>query len=72
MAKLLETSVTQDGFGPRGDFEDEGIQHDPVALVLDKMSLNLIEEPRAGCSKEEVVRRFSRLITVMEFETDHS
>jgi hypothetical protein len=54
MAKLLGVSVTSDGFGPRGEFEDDGVQRDPVALVLDKLTLNLIEEPRAGSSKEEV------------------
>lgn len=54
MSKLLETSITIDGFGPRGDFEDDGVQRDPVALVLDKLSLNLIQEPRAGCTREEV------------------
>jgi hypothetical protein len=55
MAKLLETSVTIKGFGPRGEFEDEGVQRDPVALVLEKLTLNLIEEPRAGATKEEVL-----------------
>jgi hypothetical protein len=25
-----------------------------VALVLDKLTLNLTEEPRAGCTREEV------------------
>jgi len=54
MSKLLELSVTQYGFGPRGDFEDEGVQRDPIGLVLDKLTLNLIEKPRAGCSREEV------------------
>ena len=54
MAKLLETSVTSKGFGPRGEFEDEGVQRDPVALVLEKLTLNLIEKPRAGATKEEV------------------
>jgi hypothetical protein len=54
MAKLLGVSVTFDGFGPRGEFEDDGVQRDPVALVLDKLTLNLIEEPRAGSSKEDV------------------
>jgi Protein of unknown function (DUF3636) len=54
MAKLLEVSVTTNGFGPRGAFEDDGVQRDPVAMVLDKLTLNLIEEPRAGCSRDEV------------------
>jgi hypothetical protein len=54
MSRLLETSVANDGFGPRGAFEDEGVQRDPVALVLDKLSLNLVQEPRAGSSREEV------------------
>ena len=54
MSKLLEASITTNGFGPRGAFEDEGVQRDPVALVLDKLTLNLIEEPRTGCSREEV------------------
>ena len=54
MSRLLEASVTNDGFGPRGEFEDEGVQRDPVALVLDKLSLNLVQEPRAGSSQEEV------------------
>ena len=55
MARLLETSVTAKGFGPRGEFEDEGVQRDPVGLVLEKLTLNLIDKPRAGCSKEEVL-----------------
>lgn len=54
MSRLLEVSVTANGFGPRGPFEDEGVQRDPVILVLDKLTLNLIEEPRASCSREEV------------------
>jgi Protein of unknown function (DUF3636) len=56
MTRLLETSVLADRgqFGPRGEFEDEGIPKDPVELVLDKMTLNLVEKPRAGCTKEEV------------------
>jgi Protein of unknown function (DUF3636) len=54
MSRLLETSITKDGFGPRGEFEDDGVQRDPVALVLDKLSLNLIQEPRAGSTREEV------------------
>jgi len=57
MAKLLETSITTDGFGPRGEFEDEGIPRDPVALVLEKMTLNLVEQPRAGCTREKVPSR---------------
>lgn len=63
MSKLLEVSVTHNGFGPRGAFEDEGIQRDPVAMVLEKLTLNLIEEPRAGCSRDEVfLQHFLRLI----------
>ena len=54
MSRLLEVSITTNGFGPRGAFEDEGVQRDPVALVLDKLTLNLTEEPRVGCTREEV------------------
>ena len=71
MAKLLETSITNDGFGPRGGFEDEGVQRDPVALVLDKLTLNLIERPRAGCSKEEVYLRILKLIVAMEITSNY-
>lgn len=56
IARLLETSVALDNFGPRGQFEeeDDGVQRDPVTLVLDKLTLNLIETPRAGSTHEEV------------------
>lgn len=54
MTRLLQVSVTPDGFGPRGEFEDDGIQRDPVILVLDKLTLNLIEEPRTLCSRDQV------------------
>ena len=71
MSKLLQVSITTNGFGPRGAFEDEGVQRDPVALVLDKLTLNLIEEPRAGCSREEVQSPETRGLTkVMAFATD--
>ena len=55
MSKLLEAGVTSDGFGPRGVFEDDGIQQDPVTIVLDKLTLNLVEKPRSGCTPEEVI-----------------
>jgi Protein of unknown function (DUF3636) len=70
MSKLLEVSVTTNGFGPRGAFEDEGVQRDPLALVLDKLTLNLIEEPRAGCSREEVTPRITKLREAVETSTD--
>ena len=55
MARLLDTSIAEDGgFGPRGEFEDEGIAKDPITLVLDKLTANLVEKPRAGCTKEQV------------------
>jgi hypothetical protein len=55
MARLLEVSVTNDGFGPRGEFEDDGVTRDPVILILDKLTLNLVEEPRIACSRDEVL-----------------
>jgi len=52
MAGLLAFSVGVEGLGPRGLCE-EGTG-DPVLLVLDKLTENLVEEPRAGGSREEV------------------
>jgi hypothetical protein len=72
MSKLLETSVTTNSFGPRGEFQDDGVQRDPVILVLDKLTSNLIVEPRAGCSREEVCSPApSQLTRVMEITTDY-
>jgi hypothetical protein len=53
MAGLLGESVWEGGFGARGGCEEDGVQ-DPVGLVLDKLSVNLVEEPRMGAQKEEV------------------
>jgi len=64
MARLLETSITVDAFGPRGQFEeeDDGVQRDPMTLVLDKSTQNLIETPRAGATNEQVYLTRTRLI----------
>jgi hypothetical protein len=53
MAGLLGESVWEGGVGARGGCEEDGVQ-DPVGLVLDKLSVNLVEEPRMGAQKEEV------------------
>jgi hypothetical protein len=53
MAGLLAESVWEGGVGARGVCEEDGVQ-DPVGLVLDKLSVNLVEEPRMGAQKEEV------------------
>lgn len=66
MSQLLEISVTSDGFGPRGswsfDGDDDGGggggERDSVSMVLEKLTLNLIEEPRIGCPKEDVLVPF--------------
>jgi hypothetical protein len=71
MARLLELSVTTDGFGPRGEFEDDGIQQDPVALVLDKLSLNMVEEPRTSCTRNEVFP-LDHINIVMDSTTNNS
>ena len=71
MAKLLATSVTAKGFGPRGEFEDEGVRRDPVALVLEKLTLNLLEKPRAGCTREEVTPRDEGVDVVMARTADN-
>ena len=52
MAGLLGFSVGAEGLGPRGVCE-EGTG-DPVVLVLDKLTENLVEGPKAGGSREEV------------------
>ena len=41
-----------EGLGPRGLCEER--TGDPVVLVLDKLTENLVEEPRVGGSREEV------------------
>jgi hypothetical protein len=53
MAGLLGESVWEGGLGARGVCEEDGVQ-DPVGLVLDKLSVNLVEEPRTGADKPEV------------------
>jgi len=52
MAGLLGFSVGVEGLGPRGLCEER--TGDPVVLVLDKLTENLVEEPRVGGSREEV------------------
>jgi hypothetical protein len=69
MSKLLEVSITKNGFGPRGPFEDEGVQRDPVTLVLDKLTLNLVEEPRESCSREEVSNLLQDFMVTLALET---
>jgi hypothetical protein len=57
MAKLLATSVEEDAIGPRGPVEDDedDLLRDPITLVLDKLTLNLVEAPRSGATLDEVL-----------------
>ena len=74
MAQLLEASITADGFGPRGQFEeeDDGVQKDSITLVLDKLTQILIEPPRVGSTHEQVLQCHMMLTAVVGPTTDDS